>query len=203
MIAIIDYGMGNVGSIRSMLRAAGSDGVITADPTQIVSAEKIILPGVGAFDTGMRNLMDAGLIELLEDAVIARRVPLLGICLGMQLMCKSSEEGKLAGLGWINATIRRFNLPAGSALKIPHMGWNTVKMTKFSPLFSAQQSEQRFYFVHSYHAVCESVEDVLATACHGYDFVAAFNRDNVYGVQFHPEKSHRFGKALITAFVAL
>lgn len=203
MIVIVDYGMGNVGSIRNMLRAVGSDAVITAAPAQIASAQKLILPGVGAFDAGMRNLADAGLIPLLEDAVRVRRTPILGVCLGMQLMCKLSDEGKLPGLGWIDAHIRRFDFSAGPALKVPHMGWNCVAVAKPNSLISAQEGEQRFYFVHSYHAVCNRTEDVLVRSHHGYDFDAAFSCGNIYGVQFHPEKSHRFGKSLMTKFVAL
>lgn len=203
MIVIIDYGMGNVGSIRNMIAAVGGEPVITSDLDLIREARKIILPGVGSFDAGMTGLARPGLIEAIESSVLKRRVPTLGICLGMQLMCKSSAEGKLRGLGWIDAEIRRFDLPYGSDLKIPHMGWNSVRIKKENRLISSTGGEQRFYFVHSYHAHCNSAGDVLATAIHGYEFHAAFSSENLFGVQFHPEKSHRFGKSLMGRFVEL
>lgn len=203
MIAIIDYGMGNVGSIRNILSSVGSESVVTADPDRIRAANRIILPGVGAFDAGMRNLSQYKIIPALDEAVRVRKVPILGICLGMQLMCRSSEEGTLAGLGWISAHMRRFSLTEGSGLKIPHMGWNIINIVKKNALLSADAGEHRFYFVHSYHAVCEEEADVLATAHHGYAFPAAFSRENIFGVQFHPEKSHRFGRSLFERFVEL
>lgn len=203
MIAIIDYGMGNIASIRNMLSVVGSEATVTADPRVVSGADKLILPGVGAFDAGMRNLASSGLIAAIEHAVAARRVPILGICLGMQLMCKSSTEGGLPGLGWIEASIIRFRHSADSGYKVPHMGWNAVSVAKQNPLLPATQNEHRFYFVHSYHAVCDRPADVLATAHHGYEFHAAFSRDNILGVQFHPEKSHRFGRELIKNFVEL
>lgn len=203
MITIIDYGMGNLNSVANMINRLGGQAMRTSDPVLIAEAEKIILPGVGAFDQGMQNIRDGGWIDALNDAVLRRRVPLLGICLGMQLMCKSSEEGKLPGMGWIDAEVKRFRLPAESAVKVPHMGWNAVAVVKPNPLISGDEGEQRFYFVHSYHAVCKQSEDVLAIAQHGYDFPAAFGHGNIFGVQFHPEKSHRFGMALLKKFVEL
>lgn len=200
MIAIVDYGMGNVGSIRNMLKTVGRDSIITSDPAQIGAANKLILPGVGAFDAGMRNLRERGLIDVLGQAV-ARGTPVLGICLGMQLMCKSSEEGALPGLGWVDAEVVRFR-PTQSSIKVPHMGWNTLSVARTNPLITAT-GEQRFYFVHSYHVVCREPGDVVATAHHGYPFHAAFGRDRLFGVQFHPEKSHRFGRALMQLFAEL
>jgi glutamine amidotransferase len=203
MIVIIDYGMGNVGSIRNMIAAVGGESIITSDLDLIRNADKVILPGVGAFDAGMKSLAKPGLMDAIESSVVGRRVPTLGICLGMQLMCNSSAEGRLRGLGWIDAEIRRFEIAAQSDLKIPHMGWNTLRVKKESPLFSGSDGEQRFYFVHSFHAHCNVEADVLATASHGYEFHAAFSSGNLYGVQFHPEKSHRFGKLLMSRFVGL
>lgn len=199
MIAIVDYGMGNLASVCNMLRAVGSDAVVTSDAAQIRAAEKLILPGVGAFDAGMRNLAGRGLIDALQEAVARRRVPILGICLGMQLMCARSEEGTSAGLGWIDADVERFRPTEGSSLKVPHMGWNTLDVVKPNPLIEAV-AEQRFYFVHSYRVVCRRPQDVIATSHHGQDFVAAFGVGNVLGVQFHPEKSHRFGRHLMQGF---
>jgi glutamine amidotransferase len=147
------------------------------------------------------GLRDGGWIDALNEAVLVRRVPVLGICLGMQLMCKSSEEGQLPGLGWIDAEVKRFNLHADSSLKVPHMGWNTVTVAKGNPLIAIDQGEQRFYFVHSYHVNCNQPSDTLAITHHGYDFTAAFAHENIFGVQFHPEKSHKFGMALLKKFV--
>lgn len=203
MVHVLDYGCGNVASINRMIEKVGGFGKLIASSSELRKSEKIILPGVGAFDQGMQNIRDGGWIDALNDAVLRRRVPLLGICLGMQLMCKSSEEGKLPGLGWIDAEVKRFRLPAESAVKVPHMGWNAVAVVKPNPLISGDEGEQRFYFVHSYHAVCKQPEDVLAIAQHGYDFPAAFGHGNIFGVQFHPEKSHRFGMALLKKFVEL
>ena len=200
---IIDYGMGNLSSVANMIHRLGGQAMRASEPCSIAEAEKIILPGVGAFDHGMQAFRQDGWIDALNDAVLRRRVPVLGICLGMQLMCNSSEEGNVAGLGWIDAEVRRFKRPAEQVIKVPHMGWNTVKVINRNPLISGEDGEQRFYFVHSYHAVCNRSEDVLAIAHHGYDFAAAFSHENIFGVQFHPEKSHRFGMALMKRFMEL
>ena len=203
MLAIIDYGLGNLHSVANMVRHLGGQYIITSDPDEIASARKLILPGVGAFDHGMRALSSKGIITAFTKSVIQRSVPVLGICLGMQLLARKSEEGSLAGLGWLDADVRRFRLPAESNLKIPHMGWNRVDIVKSSPLFGPGMDEQRFYFVHSYHVVCNNSADVLGTAFHGIRFCAAFQKENIFGVQFHPEKSHRFGMALIKRFLEL
>jgi imidazole glycerol-phosphate synthase subunit HisH len=203
VIVIADYGLGNISSIRNMLAKAGCAQVrVTGEAAEIAQAAKLILPGVGAFDHGMARLRSGGQVEALTEAAVRRGVPTLGICLGMQLMCRTSEEGELPGLGWIDASVVRFAPPAGSALKVPHMGWNTVHAVKSTPLLP-DEGEQRFYFVHSFHAVCNRSTDVWATAHHGYDFAAAVNCGNIYGVQFHPEKSHRFGMDMLSRFVAL
>src|SRR5690606_9261751 len=168
-----------------------------------VDADRFILAGVGAFDHGIRQLHESGWARLLEEAVLQRGAPLLGICLGMQLVCNSSEEGRLSGLGWINAEVKRFNFGAVSNLKVPHMGWNTIKIVRSNPLLSSADGEQRFYFVHSYHVVCNDSQDVTATSYYGCEFVSALNRGSVFGVQFHPEKSHKFGMALLKRFLDL
>lgn len=201
LIVIVDYGMGNLGSIRNMLRKIGAPSLVSSDPAEIEKADKLILPGVGSFDAGMRNLADRGLVAPLAEMVAARRTPILGICLGMQLMGKRSEEGVRPGLGWIDAEVIRFHPPpAAGRLKVPHMGWNTLEPRKDCLLFRGAGPELRFYFVHSYHVVCRDPSDVAATTPHGVDFVSAFQRGNLYGVQFHPEKSHRFGMALLRNF---
>lgn len=205
MIALVDYGMGNIGSIVNMLKRIGA-GVcvcVAQDSAALLAADKYILPGVGAFDRAMRNLRDRGLDGVLTEQVVARKKPVLGICLGMQLMSASSEEGSESGLGWIDAATRRFSFPLDGACKIPHMGWNTLSAGKESALFASLDGESRFYFVHSYHVVCNDPGDVLATTRHGYDFVSALQRGNIMGVQFHPEKSHRFGMAVLKNFTAL
>ncbi len=201
MIVIVDYGMGNLGSIKNMLKKIGVDGKITSDPADIQQASKIILPGVGAFDTGMRNLNELGLIPLLNQKVLVEQVPTLGICLGMQLMSQCSEEGQLPGLGWVEAETLRFKSDEATPLKIPHMGWNTVRIAKDSVFFDAQPGEQRFYFVHSYHVKCRRAEDVLLQSTYGHDFDSGCARANIAGVQFHPEKSHKFGLQLLRNFV--
>jgi glutamine amidotransferase len=202
-VKVLDLHLGNTASVVNMLRKCGAWVEVASQPEMLTGAEKIVLSGVGAFDAGMQSLQEGGWVDPLTELVVAGRTQVLGICLGMQLMCQSSEEGHLPGLGWIEAEVKRLELPAGSHLKIPHMGWNTVEIAKANPLISAEEGEQRFYFVHSYYAVCRHAEDVLGTACHGSVFTAAFSHANIYGVQFHPEKSHRFGMALMKRFVEL
>ena len=199
MIGVIDYGMGNLGSILNMMKKIGAEARIAASPDDIAQSEKIILPGVGSFDHGMRNLEERGLRSALEDCVIRGGKPILGICLGMQLMTASSEEGNLPGLGWIDAVTRRFRFD-DPTMKVPHMAWNGVDVRRPGDLFEDVDSEPRFYFVHSYFVVCRQADDVLATTEYGHPFVSAFRRGNVMGVQFHPEKSHRFGMKLLRNF---
>jgi glutamine amidotransferase len=201
LIAIIDYQMGNTGSIQNMLRVLGEQSQVTADPVYLMRAERIILPGVGAFDEGMTRLRERGLIEVLNDLVLDAQKPVLGICLGMQLLGRSSEEGVLPGLRWIAADTKRFRSPEGvTNLRIPNMGWSVVTHNGRGPIFQNVEPYPRFYFVHSYHVVCDSPEDVVATAEHGITFHAALTCGNISGVQFHPEKSHRFGMALLRNF---
>ena len=201
MIAIIDYGLGNVGSIRNMLKVIGEKSVITCDKEEIVLADKIILPGVGAFDAGMKNLNERGLSDFLKKEASAGK-PILGICLGMQLLGRKSEEGNLDGLSLIPFDNVRFRFPPDTDLKIPHMGWDVVTFKHDSPLTCGiDGSKQRYYFVHTYHALCDSEENVLMTCDYGYEFAAAVRNSNVYGVQFHPEKSHDFGMRLLENFV--
>ena len=203
MIVIVDYGMGNLGSILNMLRRVNAPAVISGNLAQVLGATKLILPGVGAFDQGMSNLRRLGLSELVTRKALEESTPLLGICLGMQLLGRASEEGREAGLGLLDAQSVRFRADADPRLKIPHMGWNTVALRKPSALFESMHLEPRFYFVHSYHVVCGAPGDVLAVASYGGEFVAAVEHGNVYGVQFHPEKSHKFGMKLLQNFAAL
>lgn len=202
MIAILDYGLGNLGSISNMLKVIGEKSVITDSGSKIDRADGIILPGVGAFDAGARKLQAAALAKSVADFAGSGR-PVLGICLGMQLLGRRSEEGSLAGLGLIPFECIRFRFPEDTELRIPHMGWDVVDIRQKHPLVNSLEGMQRYYFVHSYHAVCDRTENVLMTCDYGYEFAAAVVQENVMGVQFHPEKSHDFGLALLTAFVRM
>jgi len=205
MVSIVDFGMGNHGSILNMIKAIGGKAVVTSDPDWIDKADKIILPGVGSFDNGMLNLAKRGITPILIDKVIRRKTPVLGICLGVQLMTKSSEEGVLAGLGWVDAETIRFRFgEENKNLKIPHMGWNTIRVLKENNiLFGNIGMETKYYFVHSYHLVCNNPDDVTSTTFHGYEFVSSFESGNIMGVQFHPEKSHKYGKNLLMNFLSM
>lgn len=200
MVAIIDYGLGNLGSIQNMLKVIGEKAVITSDSAVIDQADKMILPGVGAFDAGMRLLKEKGLDSVIKEQALSKRKPLLGICLGMQLLGRSSEEGSIDGLGLIPFDTVKFRIK-DSRLKIPHMGWDIVTFEQDNPLIHGITGQQRYYFVHTYHAKCDSKENVLMTCEYGYEFAAAVCKENIYGVQFHPEKSHDFGMALFQNFV--
>jgi len=204
MITVIDYGMGNLGSIVNMGKKAGGQFQVSGDLTVIARAEKLILPGVGAFDQGMTNLRERGLIPVLNECVLERRVPILGICLGVQLFTRRSEEGQLPGLGWIAGDTIRFKWAAGApVLKVPHMGWNSIEPAKPDPVLASLPPEPRYYFVHSYHLRCDDAADVLTWTTYGHRFASAVQHANVRGTQFHPEKSHKFGLALLKNFVAL
>lgn len=203
MVVVVDYGAGNLGSILNMLKKIGVDACISSNDLDIKRAEKIILPGVGAFDNAMENLVKLGLVDVLNDKVIRQKTPILGICLGMQLFSKKSSEGDLPGLGWIEAETVKFGFGDKKDFKIPHMGWNRINMIQENPLFQGMFPEARFYFVHSYHLMCANQSDILATTLHGYNFVSAIARDNIAGVQFHPEKSHKFGIKLLENFAKL
>jgi glutamine amidotransferase len=203
MITIVNYGLGNVNSVANILNYLGIGYQVTSDPNLLYNAEKLILPGVGAFDNGMKLLKEKNLISALNEAVNIKKTPILGICLGMQLMCKHSEEGTTTGLGWIDAVVQKIKIPDNSGLKVPHMGWSTLKIEKENVLLNINDDEQRFYFVHSYHVVCNNSSDILATTHFGSKIIASFSHDNIFGVQFHPEKSHRFGFSLFKKFIKL
>jgi glutamine amidotransferase len=202
MIAIIDYDMGNIGSVYNMLKKIGKKSIITRDESQIKNAEKLILPGVGAFDSGMEQLENFGLIELIRKKALEDKTPILGICLGAQLMLDKSEEGQKAGLGLIHGEVVRFRFHPESALRVPNMGWNQITQVKSSPLVDVLPEQPRYYFVHSYHFKLANPEDQLLMTEYGYSFCSAFQRGTISGVQFHPEKSHKFGMALLNNFAA-
>jgi imidazole glycerol-phosphate synthase subunit HisH len=203
LISVVDYGVANLGSMLNMLRKLGVEAERVSSPEQLAAAEKIVLPGIGAFDQGMSALAERGLVEPLRSKVITERAPILGVCLGMQMLGAGSEEGELGGLGLVAATCRRFRPPAGSALKVPHMGWNRITPRRASPLLAGLDAQSRFYFVHSYHVCCEDPDDVLAVSSYGGEFVSVISRQNIFGVQFHPEKSHRFGMTVLRNFASL
>ncbi len=201
MILIVNYKLGNLGSIANILRHIGVDSTISSEPADIEKADKLILPGVGSFDQGMENLEKLKLLPVLNKKVLEDRTPVLGICLGMQLMTRGSEEGRRQGLGWIDAETLRFDEAQFNAqLRLPHMGWNQVHPQKTSDLFVPINGEMRFYFVHTYHVVCHKPQDVLTTTHHGYDFVSSYQVKHITGVQFHPEKSHCFGMGFMERF---
>lgn len=203
MISILDYGAGNVGSVIRMIERAGGNAKRISSPDEVLVAKKLLIPGVGAFDYGMEKLVSRDLVPALNTVALEAGIPVLGICLGMQLMCRSSEEGVLPGLGWIDAEVRHFTASKVVGLRVPHMGWNTLRVVRENPLVSSDAEEKRFYFVHSYKVACNDPTDPIALTQYGEDFVAAFQRKNIFGVQFHPEKSHRFGMELVRRFVEL
>ena len=198
---MVDYGTGNVGSLGNMLRKIGQTATLASTPEVLERADAILLPGVGAFDRGMGNLQASGLLETLTRRVQGDGVPVLGICLGMQLLARSSEEGTLPGLGWIDAVCQKFTFPPEDRQhKVPHMGWNAVQPRSGENLFSDMEPGALFYFVHSYHVVCADSDDVLGVSEYGGAFTSAVRRGNIFGVQFHPEKSLRFGMRLLRNF---
>lgn len=201
MVTIVDYGVGNLSSIQNMFKKIGIEVAITSNSHLIEKAEKIILPGVGAFDTCMTKLNESGLQPVLSKMVLQKKTPILGVCVGLQMLFEKSEEGLLPGLGWIKGTVVRFQRERmDKDLKIPHMGWTEVAKAKPSRLLEGADEEQRFYFVHSFHAHPKNTADILLVANYGYQFTAAVERENIIGVQFHPEKSHRFGMKLLENF---
>lgn len=202
MTTIVDFGMGNLRSIQHKMLRGGIETRISGEPTTITEADLLILPGVGHFATGMTNLRERGLIEVLNQKVIKEGTPVMGICLGMQLMTNWSEEGEVAGLGWLDAVTRRFRFNEQAIkMKVPHMGWTTIKSRRSSQLLEGIAQDQRFYFVHSYYVFCNEPNDVLATSHYGHEFPSVVQRDHIFGAQFHPEKSHRRGMQLISNFV--
>jgi glutamine amidotransferase len=194
--------IGNQGAVANMVRKCGGEAVITADPEDLARAHRIILAGVGAFDAGVRALEEGNWLKPLHEIAQRGEVPILGICLGMQLMCRQSDEGHLPGMGWFEADVKRIVSPSHS-LKVPHMGWNTITLAKPNELISCSPEEQRFYFVHSYHVACDDPRDVMATTTHGIEITAAISRNRLFGTQFHPEKSHRYGMGVISSFIHL
>ena len=203
MIVIVDYGMGNIGSLKNILKKIGHQAIISNDLNEIRNASKLILPGVGHFEEAMVNLHRLNLIKILNHKVLVEKTPILGICLGMQLMTSFSEEGNVHGLDWIKGKTAKFTFPNQPEIKIPHMGWNEIIPSKSNKINTDFEIPSRFYFVHSYFVSCEDSNDILhETDYHGV-FTSAFNKENIYGVQYHPEKSHVFGLQLMKNFIEL
>ena len=205
MITIIDYGMGNLGSIQNMFKYLEIESKIENDPDKIKNASKILLPGVGSFDTAMKKINESDLKEVLNEKALKEQVPVLGICLGMQLLTNCSEEGKFEGLGWVDAQTINFKDKIDKKLKIPHMGWNIVNKSNDSLLTKDFETfdEVRFYFVHSYFVKVEDEKNSILKTKYGIEFDSAIQKDNIYGAQFHPEKSHKFGMKLFENFARM
>lgn len=203
MIAIINYGLGNLSSIQNMCKRLGIDAVITNDEEILNKASKLILPGVGHFKKGMENLHSSGLKTLLDKMVLEDKKPILGICLGAQLMTKHSEEGDVDGLGWVDAVTVKFDENKINNHKIPHMGWTDIMTVDENPLWKNLPDEPRFYFVHTYHFQFQEQDEISAMADYSYPFACAFHKKNIYGTQFHPEKSHKFGMKVLENFSKL
>lgn len=202
-IVIIDYGMGNLRSVQKKFNKVGFEAEISNDPSVIASATKLVLPGVGHFSHGVKKLKELGIWDVLNELVLEKKTPILGICLGMQLMAKHSHEGHVEGLGWFDAEVVKFQVEDQLKYKVPHMGWNNTFTKKENILYSNLNNESMFYFVHSYYMECKNDADVLATTVYEDQFVSAIQKENIYGTQFHPEKSHDDGDRMIKNFVEL
>jgi glutamine amidotransferase len=196
-IVVVDYGVGNLGSIQNMIKKLGYKCQVASEVSAIEQAEKLIVPGVGSFDNGMKELQRRKLLPILNKKALEEKIPVMGICLGMQLFAQKSEEGTEKGLAWVDAEFARFR---SAELKVPHIGWNSIHLKKTSRLMEGI-SEPRFYFVHSYHCVMQNTLNVLSTTFYGEEFVSSYEKDNIIGVQFHPEKSHRYGMKLFRNFI--
>ena len=202
-ISIINYGMGNLHSVKRKIDKLKVNSVITSDPKKIIESDKIILVGVGHFKMAMKNLSQLNLIDPLNEAVLIKKIPVLGICLGMQLMAKKSEEGDVEGLGWIDADIKKIKVEDPIKFKVPHMGWNTVKITKESKLMEGISNSSEFYFVHSFFCRANDTSLILNETTYSSPFTSAIEKNNIFGVQYHPEKSHETGNKVLLNFIKL
>lgn len=204
MITLIDYGVGNIFAFQNVYKRLNIPTKIAKNHEDLLGAKKLILPGVGSFDYAMAQLNASGMREKLDELVLEKRVPVIGICVGMQMMGNRSEEGKLGGLKWIDSEILKFDERLiQQRTKLPHMGWNDVSPVKNHPLFVGLEKEAIFYFLHSFYFKCNNPENIIAVSNYGSSFSSAVNKDNIYGIQFHPEKSHQYGEKLLHNFANL
>ena len=204
MITIIDYGVGNINAFVNVYKRVNVPLKIAKTAADLEGAQKLILPGVGHFDYAISELIKSGMREELDELVMVKKVPVIGICVGMQMMGNSSDEGKLEGLKWIDASIKKFDeTKIQQVTRLPHMGWNNVQPVIFNRLFEGLQKDALFYFLHSYYFECHNKADILATSEYGGEFTCAAHHNNVYGIQFHPEKSHHYGETLLHNFAKL
>jgi len=202
-LAIVDYGMGNLNSVKKKLDRLKTTASITSNPKDIIKADKIILVGVGHFAKAMKNIKELNLLDTLNEAVIIKKKPVLGICLGMQLMAKDSEEGNTEGLGWLDANVRKMQVGDTLRFKIPHTGWNKITQSKKSRLMKGIPESSEFYFVHSYHLMSNETSNILNETEYCFKFTSAIEKNNIFGVQYHPEKSHDVGEVLLKNFISL
>ena len=203
MLIIIDYGMGNLNSVKKKLDRLKTTASITSNPKDIIKADKIILVGVGHFAKAMKNIKELNLLDTLNEVAIIKKKPVLGICLGMQLMAKDSEEGKTEGLGWLDANVRKMQVDDTLKFKIPHTGWNKITQSKKSHLMKGIPESSEFYFVHSYYLKPNETSNTLNETEYCFKFTSAIEKDNIFGVQYHPEKSHDVGEVLLKNFISL
>ena len=202
-LAIVDYGMGNLNSVKKKLDRLKTTASITSNPKDIIKADKIILVGVGHFAKAMKNIKELNLLDTLNEAVIIKKKPVLGICLGMQLMAKDSEEGNAEGFGWLDANVRKMQVEDTLRFKIPHTGWNKITQSKKSRLMKGIPESSEFYFVHSYHLMSNETSNILNETEYCFKFISAIEKNNIFGVQYHPEKSHDIGEVLLKNFISL
>lgn len=204
MIYIIDYGLGNLGAFYNIYKRLNIETKFARKAEDLIDVDKIILPGVGAFDHAMNLLNNSGMREKLDELVLINKIPVIGICVGMQILGKSSDEGTESGLGWVNGVVKKFDInKIEYHTKLPHMGWNNINLEKKDPLFDNLDSNSLFYFLHSYYFECYDKNDILASSAYGVNFSCAIRKNNIYGVQFHPEKSHLYGIELLNNFAKL
>jgi glutamine amidotransferase len=204
MIALIDYGVGNIRAFTNIYKKLDIPVKIAKSVEDLEGVNKLILPGVGAFDHAMEQLERSGMRNRLDELVLGNRIPVVGICVGMQMLAKSSDEGVLPGLGWVDASVKKFDeSKIQYATHLPHMGWNDVKSIKKNPILNGLEKDAKFYFLHSYYFHCNDTSNAIATTDYGIEFSCAVNKDNIYGVQFHPEKSHEYGIQLLNNFAKL
>lgn len=201
MIALIDYGVGNIYAFQNVYKRLNIQTKIAKSANDLKGVDKLILPGVGSFDYAMTQLNNSGMREKLDELVLEQKMPVIGICVGMQMMANGSDEGKLDGLKWIDASVKKFDVSTIKYItKLPHMGWNDVNPIKNHPLFIGLEQDALFYFLHSFYFLCNNDQDSIAKSEYGINFTSSVNHNNIYGIQFHPEKSHHYGEKLLYNF---